>query len=145
MWKKAFNLTAGAPFLMNPVNISLRKSASLTKKRLFTETFDTLKTIWTEDDLRSGSESYEILNPPKGKNYINYYSPVLAGNDSVIAVKTSLTDPPSFVLIKPSEKSEERIHIPGRMSIHGSFRTEMGSLSGWKPILIRDGRTETGR
>jgi len=115
LWRKALNLTAGAPFLMNPVNISLRKSASLTKKRLFTETFDTLKTIWTEDDLTSGRESYEILNPPKGKNFINYYSPVLAGNDSVIAVKTSLTDPPSFVLIKPSEKSEERIHIPGHV------------------------------
>ena len=113
LWKKAFNLTAGAPFLMNPVNLSLRKSASLTKKRLFTETFDSLRTIWTEDDRRSESESYEILNPPKGKNYINYYSPVLAGDDSVIAVKTSLADLPSFVLIKPSEKSEERIHVPG--------------------------------
>ncbi|TFG41231.1 MAG: hypothetical protein E4H43_04615, partial [Bacteroidia bacterium] len=113
MWKKALNLTAGAPFLMNPVNLSLRKSASLTKKKLFTETFDTLKILWTADDRRSESEPYEILNPPKGTNYLNYYSPVLAGNDSVIAVKTSLTDPPSFVLIRPSEKSEERIHIPG--------------------------------
>jgi hypothetical protein len=113
MWKKALNLTAGAPFLINPVNLSLRKSASLTKKRLFRETFDTLKTLWTATDIGSGSESYEILNPPKGKNYVNYYSPVLAGNDSIIAVKTSLTDPPSFVLIRPSEKSEEKIHIPG--------------------------------
>ena len=113
MWKKSIKLTARAPFLINPVNLSLRKSASLTKKRLFRETFDTLKTLWTADDLGSGSESYEILNPPKGKNYINYYSPVLAGNDSIIAIKTSLTDPPSFVLIKPSEKSEEKIHIPG--------------------------------
>ena len=111
MWKKALNLTAGAPFLINPVNLSLRKSASLTKKRLFNETFDTLKTLWTADDLRSGSEQYEILNPPKGKNYINYYSPVLAGNDTIIAVKTSLTDPPSIVLIRPSERTEERIHI----------------------------------
>lgn len=113
MWKKALNLTAGAPFVINPVNLSLRKSVSLTKKRLFSETFDTLKTLWTNDDSGSGSESYEILNPPKGKNYVNYYSPVLAGNDSIIAVKTSLTDPPSFVLIRPSEKSEEKIHIPG--------------------------------
>ena len=113
MWKKALKLTARAPFTLIPVNLSLLKSASLTKKRLFRETFDTLKTLWKDDDIESGSESYEILNPPKGKNYVNYYSPVLAGNDSIIAVKTSLTDPPSFVLIRPSEKSEEKIHIPG--------------------------------
>jgi hypothetical protein len=113
MWKKAINLTAVAPFILNPVNFSLRKSASLTKKRLFRETFDTLKTLWTAADLESGSESYQMLNPPKGKNYVNYYSPLLAGNDSIIAIKTSLTDPPSFVLIRPSEKSEEKIHIPG--------------------------------
>ncbi len=113
MWKKALKLTAEAPFTLSPVNLSLLKSASLTKKRLFRETFDTLKTLWSADDIESRSESYEILNPPKDKSYINYYSPVLAGHDSIIAVKTSLTDPPSFVLIRPSDKSEEKIHIPG--------------------------------
>lgn len=113
MWKKALSLTAKAPFTLNPVNFSLRKSASLTKKRLFRETFDTLKTLWTKDDMVSGSEIYQTLNPPKGKNYVSYYSPLLAGNDSIIAIKTSLMDPPSFVLIRPSEKSEEKIHIPG--------------------------------
>jgi hypothetical protein len=38
---------------------------------------------------------------------------VPAGTDTIIAIKTSLSDPPSFVLIRPSQKSEERIHIPG--------------------------------
>lgn len=53
LWKKALKLTAGAPFTINPVNLSLLKTASLTKKRLFRETFDTLKTLWTSDDLKS--------------------------------------------------------------------------------------------
>lgn len=113
LWKRALDFTAEAPFAINPVNISLRRSASLTKERLFWETFDTLRALWTSEDLRSKNEYYEILNPPKGKNYVNYYSPVLAGNDSIIAVKTSLTDPPSFVMIRPSKKTEERICIPG--------------------------------
>jgi len=113
LWRKVLDFTAKAPFTVNPVNFSLRKTASLTKKKLFMEAFDTLKTLWTSDDLRSGSESYEILNPPKERRYVNYYSPLLAGSDSIIAIKTSLSDPPSFVLIKPSEKTEERIHIPG--------------------------------
>jgi hypothetical protein len=113
LWKKALKFTAIAPFTINPVNLSLSKTASLTKERLFRETFDSLKTLWISDDFNSGSKEYETLNPPKEKKYINYYSPVLAGTDSIIAIKTSLSDPPSFVLIRPIEKSEERIHIPG--------------------------------
>jgi hypothetical protein len=38
---------------------------------------------------------------------------VLTGVDSIIAIKTSLSDPPSFVLIRPPEKTEQIIHIPG--------------------------------
>ncbi len=113
LWKKALSLTANEPFTINPVNLSLRRTASLTKKRLFNETFDTLRNLWGQDDAGSKNESYEILNPPKGKEYINYYSPVLAGPDSLIAVKTSLSDSPAFVLINPSQKKEKKIHIPG--------------------------------
>ena len=113
MWKKALDLTANEPFTINPVNLSLRSTASLTKKRLFKETFDSLKTLWSLDETRSKSESYEMLNPPKCREYINYYSPILAGSDSVIAVRTSLSDPPAFVLINPSQKTEKKIHVPG--------------------------------
>jgi hypothetical protein len=113
IWKKALNFTGCAPFTINPVNLSLAKTASLTKKKLFRETFDTLKTLWTTDQSRSGSESYEILNPPKGYEYVNYHSPVLAGPDSIIAIKTSLSFAASFVLIRPSQKTEEKIHVPG--------------------------------
>ncbi len=115
IWNKALSFTANMPFTINPVNISLSKNANLTKRKLFRETFDTLKTLWISDDFKSGSETYEVINPPKGKEYIDYYSPVIAGNDSIIAVKTSLSEPPSFVLINPSEKSEKRIFIPGQI------------------------------
>jgi hypothetical protein len=113
LWKKALNLTANEPFTINPVNLSLRRTASLTKKRLFKETFDSLKTLWTLDDAGSKNESFETLNPPKREEYINYYSPILAGSDSLIAVKTSLSELPAFVLINPSQKTEKKIHIPG--------------------------------
>ena len=115
LWNRALSFTANQPFTINPVNISLSRGADLTKKTLFKETFDNLKTIWTLDYEKSGTVSYEIINPPKDKKFINYYSPVIAGKDSIIAIRTSLSDAPSFVMIKPSEKSEKRINIPGRM------------------------------
>lgn len=113
LWQSALKTTGNVPFIVNPVNFSLNKSASLTKKRLFRETFDTLKTIWKREDSLSDSEPYGIVNPPKGRQFINYHSPVLIGYDSIAAVRTSLSEPPSIVLIRPSEKKEKRIHIPG--------------------------------
>ncbi len=149
LWKKALRYTANAPFTLNPVNFSLTANAGLTKKKLFRETFDTLNTLWKAADKESGSESFEELSPPK-RGYINYYSPVIAGQDSIIAVKTSLSDVPSFVLINPSLRSEKRIYVPGNghpwfisfakgkliwVETHNDPRWENRA---WSVIMVRD-------
>ena len=115
VWNKMLDYTAKNPFTINPVNISLSKNTGLKKKTLYKETFDTLKTIWTSDVEESGSVSYSQINPAKEGKYINYYSPVVTGKDSVIAVRTTLSKSPAFVLLRPSEKKEETIHIPGQI------------------------------
>ncbi len=115
VWNKMLDYTAKNPFTVNPVNISLSKSTGLRKKTLYREAFDTLKTIWTGDVEEARSVFYSQINPAKKDNYINYYSPVVAGKDSVIAVRTTLSKSPAFVLLRPSEKKEETIHIPGQM------------------------------
>jgi hypothetical protein len=113
IWDKALKFTGQQPFTLNPVNISLRNNYSLTKKKLFSQTFDTLKVLWKSEDAKSSKETYEILNPPKNDKYISYFSPVRAGSDSIIAVRTSLSQPPCFVLINQKEKTEKRIFTPG--------------------------------
>ena len=115
IWNDALKFTATQPFTLNPFNISLSRTAGLTKKKLFDETFDTLKTIWTKDVSDNNSMVYNPLNPSKRGSYINYYSPVFAGTDSIIAIKTSLSAPPVFVLLIPSVKSEKKIHTPGQI------------------------------
>jgi hypothetical protein len=112
IWNRALDNTARQPFTVNPVNLSLRKSTGLKKKTLFKEAFDSLKIAWEEDASEKNFRSYESFNPDKHGRYISYNSPVYAG-DSIIAVKTSLSDPPSFVLINPRNRSERPIHIPG--------------------------------
>jgi hypothetical protein len=37
----------------------------------------------------------------------------MVGTDSIIAIKTSLSEPVRFVLIRPSQKSEKKLHTPG--------------------------------
>ncbi len=115
IWNKMLNYTAKDPFTINPVNISLRKSTGLKKKDLYYETFDSLKTIWTKDIEENKSVLYPEISPAKKGEYINYYSPVAAGNDSVIAVRTTLSKSPAFVLIRPSQELEETIHVPGNV------------------------------
>jgi hypothetical protein len=115
IWNNVLNYAAGFPFTVNPVNISLSKNSSLTKKRLFRETFDSLKSTWTKDVERKKSVAYNPLNPPKNGKFVSYFSPVSVGSDSIIAVKTSLYDPPAFVLINTADGSEKKIHIPGQM------------------------------
>jgi hypothetical protein len=115
IWNRALGFTARLPFTINPVNISLSKSGGLTKKKLYKETFDTLRTIWTKEVSTNNSRLYESINPPKKGKFINYYSPVFAGTDSIIAIKTSLSSPPAFVLINSLKKTEKKIHIPGQM------------------------------
>ena len=115
LWNNVLKFTAREPFTINPVNISLKKDSGLTKKRLYREAFDTLRSIWSDELLEKKTMEYESLNPDKKGKYINYYSPVVAGIDSIISIKTSLSDLPSFVLINPSTKSEKRIHSPGQL------------------------------
>lgn len=113
LWNRAMKFTANQPFTINPVNISLRRDAGLTKKRLFTQTFDSLRALWKEELLRSNSVIYNPVNPSKKRNFVNYYSPLFAGQDSIIAIKTSLSEPPVFVIIRPSDKSEKKLFTPG--------------------------------
>ena len=115
VWNKALKFTAEQPFTLNPVNISLSRSLGLRKKTLWNETYDTLRTIWTKEVRKNNPEVYEVANPDKHGKYINYYSPVYAGTDSIIAIKTSLSLPSSFVLINPATKTEKRIHTPGHV------------------------------
>jgi len=115
IWNKVLDFTGKEPFTLNPVNISLSKSAGLTKKRLYNEAFDSLNIIWEKEVTDNNSLSYETINPSRKEKYTNYSSPVFAGRDSVIAVKTSLSDPAVFVLINPAEKTEKKIHTPGQL------------------------------
>lgn len=113
IWNRVLNFTAEQPFTLSPVNISLRKSIGLNKKKLFTQTFDTLTKIWVNEIAENNLMAYEALNPYKNGEYVNYSSPILIEKDSIIAIKSTLSEPNEFVLINPLGKTEKKIHTPG--------------------------------
>ena len=115
IWNNVLNYTAQSPVTGNPVNMSLRMSSGLTKKKLYRETFDTLTKIWTKELSTNGSAPYSAVNPVKKDTYTNYYSPVATGTDSIVAIRTSLSSPPAIVLIVPSKGKEKKMLTAGQI------------------------------
>ncbi|HBE41425.1 MAG TPA: hypothetical protein DDW27_09515 [Bacteroidales bacterium] len=115
IWNKALKLTANAPFLGDPLNLSLVHNTRKTERMLARETFDTLSVIWRKEKDSNNPQTYSIINPPKGKKYINYYSPVKIAENTYAAIKTSLSDPPAIVIIDSNDRSEKKIQSPGYM------------------------------
>jgi len=134
LWNDIMSFTAMEPFTFNPVNLKLREKTGLTKKLLYDQTFEVLKNQWKKEISQSGALKYASVSPDKKNIYINYYSPVYAGLDSIISVKTSLADPPSFVLIDPSNKTEKKLHVPG--NIYPFFISYAGGKIIWVEITV---------
>jgi hypothetical protein len=115
LWNNALLFTSQKPYTLNPVNFSLRKTDNLTKKKIYYKTIDSLKVEWRKEDSENQSIQYSELNPSKKGEFVNYYSPLAVGADSIVAIKTSLSEPVSFVLIVQSGEKEKQIHSPGSM------------------------------
>jgi hypothetical protein len=111
IWNNALEYIAKYPFTIVPVNISLNKDAGLMKSKLYKQTFDSLKSIWGENIISSGAVTYQHLNKTKKNEFINYYSPLVIGRDSLIAIKTSMFSPSSFVLIDTTGKYLSVVHL----------------------------------
>jgi hypothetical protein len=114
IWKKVLKFTGNYPFTINPVNLSLSGNYGLKKRSLYKETFDSLRNIWASD-LPSDTRTYERINPVRKERYVSYHSPVFAGKDSIVAVRTSLSATTAIVLIDALKGIEEVIHRPGRI------------------------------
>lgn len=115
IWNNALKYTAKFPFSLYPVNISLNKDASLTKEKLFRLTFSREDSAGHGKGKDGAHNQYDIVNKPKGREYINYFSPAILGSDSVAVIKVTMYNPPEIILLNPSTKEEKRIIIPGNI------------------------------
>ncbi|MDX2414218.1 MAG: hypothetical protein QNK33_03410 [Bacteroidales bacterium] len=113
LFSSALNLSARRPWLLNPFNVSLRRDAGLTKKGLYEATMSYIQSEWKAEDSKLNKSKFTYLSPESQKEYTNYYCPLMIGLDSVIAIKTSYSKPPAFVLLASGERKEKHILTPG--------------------------------
>ena len=129
LWRNSIEYTARRPFLLNPLNIGLRREADITKRGLYDITVDTLQTIWESEILSDAPVEYRPVSPYKNGEYINYSSPVKIGSDSIVAFKHTLYSPLSIVLITNNGKSEQHLLYPGM--VHPWFISYGGGFLTW--------------
>ncbi len=121
--------TAKSPLSVSPVNWSLLKDASLTKKRLYNEAFRQYEMKWREEDRNNEYFEFITLGKSRKGEYINYHSPVFAGEDSVVSFKTSMYNPPELVMIDIRRGIEKKLYIPG--SVYPYFLSGAPGLVVW--------------
>jgi len=113
IWSYPIEFTARNPYSINPFNFSLKDKTGLRKRDIYLQTMRYLRDNWLNDIGNMTSHTPAILNPDKGYDYINYYSPLPAGRDSIIAIRTSLFDIPRFVIINTAGATEKILFTPG--------------------------------
>jgi hypothetical protein len=103
------------PYLLCPFYLGLKKNYNLSKVRLYKETFDTLKYLWTNQIKNINYTDYSYISPERSKFYTSYRCPQYTGDGNVVALKSSIDHLTRFVLIS-GDGSEKIIHTPGYMS-----------------------------
>ncbi|HCC72003.1 MAG TPA: hypothetical protein DEQ09_12765 [Bacteroidales bacterium] len=115
VWQEPMDYAALRAYTLNPFNAALKKYTDHTKEEIYYETMVNIRNKWKDEDQKGDRISYTSINHRKNNEYINYYSPVPAGKDSLIAIRTSLFHVPYFALINTSEGSETRLYTPGNI------------------------------
>lgn len=112
LWENITDFTARKPYTLYPYYFGLKKYAGLSKAQFYGETFETLRTHWSEQtEGRNLTETCRINRPGK-KHYTSYRFPRYLNDSLIFAEKTGIDQIPEFVAIDRAGK-EERIHRPG--------------------------------
>lgn len=115
IWNQALSFTSKVPFSLNPVNFSLRRNYSITKKSLYNITMRSLDSLWRSREKEMLFTSYDTINSSAKREYTSYMSPVAINNNTIAAVKTGLSATPSIVTIDRESGAEKVLHRPGYM------------------------------
>lgn len=113
IWNQAVKTTAQLPFTLVPFYLGLRKAGADSKKSLYNETFNTLKSIWNRYlDTITLSKTLEI--PTRNNRYYTDYRYLQPYDSGYFAVRSGLDDITRFVLL--DGRKEKIIYTPGNYS-----------------------------
>lgn len=115
IWNDALSYTSRMPFTINPINFSLRKNYSTTKKKLYDTTISRLDSLWGGQEKETLFIPFDTINTTSRKEYTSYHSPVIIDDQTIATVKTSMSATPAIITINRETGRETLLHKPGYM------------------------------
>jgi hypothetical protein len=117
IWDKVTSRYTRRFFQIPPFSRALKHYTGLNTKALFNDTYHFLNEEWTDRDrIYQQSGFGDVINyiTPQTKRYVSYNYPQVLNDSSIIAVKTSLDNINSLILIKDGK--EKRLCYLGSIS-----------------------------
>lgn len=104
LWSDALTRVAKRPYGITPFNRALKLGTEKrhTRKTLYEETLNALYKEWSKESVKNPADTSIIITT--NQYYTNYYSPILIGNDSIIAYKNGYEESGAIVLIHNGEE-----------------------------------------
>lgn len=122
IWSDALQQIGRHPLSVTPLNTSLKTTAKLSSKQLYSRIFDKLAEEWKHDLSIRTIDSFSIVSPNR-KSYTEYLYPRIYHDSILFAYRTSIDDIGRFVLIYP-DKTERVIFTPGTIFEESVSKTE---------------------
>lgn len=98
------------PLRLYPFSQSLKKLTGKNTRQYYLHTLDNLEVQWKKQDEKNQSIAYTALNQ-KATYATNYYLPTQLPNKNILVIKTSKSETPGFVLIRPDQTEEPLFKI----------------------------------
>ncbi len=124
--------TARNPYTIYPFYFGLKKYASSSRKKLYHETLDTLKSYWSKQAESRSYTSFSPINNTNKKHYTSYKFPRYLGDSLIFAEKSGVDQINSFIVMD-HKGQERRIHTPGFYNADNI--THAGNLIAWTEII----------
>jgi hypothetical protein len=101
-WPEAINYTSRHPYYIWPLAFYLKKNYGMYKSGLYRKTIDSLKQQYNSENRILNSKKYLNINARTNSVFTNYLLPKDMGNGNILALRSGLNDPGSFVMIDTS-------------------------------------------
>jgi hypothetical protein len=111
IWDSVITRVGKKPFSVTPFNSALKRTTGFNKVGLYHSIFDSLQTVWRENDKKYQSIAFQIKST-QNKRYTNYIHNHWLNDSTLVSYKTSFNEIPSFVSINKSGK-ESKLFFPG--------------------------------
>lgn len=117
VWVNAFDRVSKRPYNIFPFRISVKRQLKQTLGKLLNESLAHCDTLWSK--FPNDEANIVALNVKARKDqtdYIQYQYPHLTKESTIISLKTSLANSPSFVVVNPTGRDENILFKPGYLT-----------------------------